>query len=81
MSLDLQDLRTKVSPDAKIILSRIAEQRGLELPELAREILHKFAADHVRALEDAVRELNIMQRRLQSEGASGLIRAAEGSSR
>jgi len=64
VSLELVDVRVKVSPEAHAALSAFAEADGVELGELARSILHSWAETRIKAA-------SVLQRRLKAAGIVG----------
>lgn len=64
MSLELVDVRVKVSPEAHAALSAFAEADGIEVGELTRNILQSWAEKRIRAA-------SVLQRRLKAAGIVG----------
>jgi len=49
VSLPVKDYRGGITPISHAVLTAIAEANGMELQELVRDVLHKFALKQVRA--------------------------------
>lgn len=71
MSKALEDVRCKVSVEAKCALAAEAEAIGRKEADVLREIVERWASQRLHAL-------NITQRRLAAEGIAGQARANEG---
>ena len=61
MSLPVKDYRGGITPLSHAVLSSIAEANGMEMQELVRDVLHKFALKQVRAC-------SLIQRALKANG-------------
>lgn len=61
MSLPVKDYRGGITPLSHAVLSSIAEANGMEMQELVRDVLHKFALKQVRAC-------SLIQRSLKANG-------------
>lgn len=68
MSLELRDLRTKITPETYCALVAAARVSGKDQAEIARNILHAWA-------EEQMRTAMVLQGLLASEG---LIRSSGG---
>lgn len=64
MSLDLKDLRLKITPETDCVLRARARSTGKDINEIAREVLHEWAGGEIHAAKVMVGLLN-------SEGLSG----------
>lgn len=47
MADELRDLRAKITVQTDAVLDAISRVRGVDRSEIAREILHKFALEHI----------------------------------
>lgn len=73
MSLELKDLRCKITAEADAVLEAINRATGKDKSEIAREILHKWAIDQIHAS-------TLIDKMLRSEGLSGIAGGIEGKS-
>ena len=64
MSLELVDVRCKVSVETHVALLAFAEADDIEVGELARSILHSWAERRIKAA-------SVLQRRLRAAGITG----------
>jgi hypothetical protein len=64
MSEELRDVRTKVNLETDIALKIHAMKRGVDISEIAREILHEWGSDQVLISR-------LIQKRLRAEGIEG----------
>jgi hypothetical protein len=65
MSLELKDFRGKITPETDAVLEAVNRATGKDKSEIAREVLHKWAAEQV----DIANLLDTMLRR---EGMGGI---------
>jgi hypothetical protein len=61
MSLPVKDFRGGITPLSHAVLSSIAEANHMDIQELVRDVLHKFALKQVRAC-------SLMQKALKANG-------------
>lgn len=61
MSEELRDLRAKITVQTDAVLDTLSKVRGVDRSEIVREVLHKFALEHI-----AISTL--LDARLRSEG-------------
>jgi hypothetical protein len=71
MSLELRDLRTKVSVETDIALESAAEAAGQDKSEVARKVLHEWALQRLREFRIAHRLLRAEGINREAWGASG----------
>lgn len=71
MSLDLRDLRAKVTPETHCALVALAQATGRDQSEIVREVMHAWALQQVNAAA-------ALQRLLMAEG---LARDSRGGAR
>lgn len=71
MSLDLKDLRAKITPEADAALEARAASTGKEKAEIVRELLHEWALSQIQMAK-------LLDRRLKAEGFSGIGEMEQG---
>lgn len=71
MSLDLKDLRAKVTVETDAALEALAVTAGKEKGEVVREILHFWALQQISMA-------NLLDRRLRFEGGKGILGGDQG---
>lgn len=64
MSLDLKDLRLKITPETDCVLRARARATGKDINEIAREALHDWAGE-------IIHETTVLVGLLKSEGLNG----------
>ena len=74
MAEELRDLRAKITVQADAVLDAISRVRGVDRSEIVREVLHKFALEHV-----AISTL--IDARLRAEGLCAADEGISGSNR
>ena len=74
MAEELRDLRAKITVQTDAVLDAISRVRGVDRSEIVREVLHKFALEHV-----AISTL--IDARLRAEGLDAADEGASGSNR
>jgi hypothetical protein len=68
MSLDLKDLRAKITVEADCAIEAVSRVRGVERSEIVREVMHRWALEQIETCK-------VMHRLMRSEGA---VRASAG---
>ena len=63
MSLDLKDLRAKITIEADCAIEAVARVRGVERSEIVREVMHQWALQQIETCR-------VMHNLMRSEGAS-----------
>jgi Ribbon-helix-helix protein, copG family len=71
MADELRDLRAKITVETDAVLDAISRVRGVDRSEIVREVLHKFALEHV-----AIGSL--IDARLKAEGLGAAGEGAKG---
>lgn len=61
MSLELVDLRARITPESHCAISARAQHEGVEMSEIVRDVLHQWA---LREIDRA----SLLQRRLRAQG-------------
>lgn len=74
ISLELRELRTKVTVETDCALDAYAAAHSLDKTEVAREVLHKWAEKQMHAS-------TLLQSRLKREGLSGADKGVAGQAR
>lgn len=74
MADELRDLRAKITVETDAVLDAISRVRGVDRSEIVREVLHKFALEHV-----AIGTL--IDARLRAEGLNAADEGAPGRTR
>lgn len=74
MADELRDLRAKITVETDAVLDAISRVRGVDRSEIVREVLHKFALEHV-----AIGTL--IDARLKAEGLNAADEGAKGRGR
>ena len=73
MSIELRDIRAKVTVEADIALEVECATSGKDKSELVREILQQWAMQRIHAAK-------VLARRLDAEGMLGILGEVQGSS-
>jgi hypothetical protein len=71
MSLDLRDLRTKITPEAEIALEVEAAITGRDKSEIVRELVQEWAERRIHAA-------TVLADRLRREGHNGEVQGGAG---
>ena len=71
MSVELRDLRAKVTIEADVALEAASRITGKDKAEICRDVLHAWALDEIR-------KATVMHRLLQSEGLPGAHEGSQG---
>ena len=71
MSVDLKDLRAKVTPETDAVLEGIARATGRDRSEIVREVLHRWAASEID-------KASMVHRMLKAEGLPGIAQGTSG---
>jgi hypothetical protein len=71
MSLDLRDIRSKVSPDTDVTIEAFAEANGLDKSEAVRVILDKWARKQIH-------DATVLVQMLKRSGSAGEVRGIAG---
>jgi hypothetical protein len=74
MSLELKDLRLKITPETDCVLRAKARASGKDLNEIARQVLDQWAVTEIHAA-------TVLGRFLQAEGLDGAGRGTLGRGR
>lgn len=74
MSVDLKDLRTKITPRTNAVLEAVNRATGRDKSELAREVLDEWAAEQIHAA-------SLIDRCLAAEGEPGIAQGIAGKMR
>jgi hypothetical protein len=74
MSIDLKDFRGKITPEAHVALEAEARVSGRDRTEVAREILHVWAARQLHAA-------SVLHGLATAQGIAGSVRDMRGQSR
>lgn len=74
MADELRDLRAKITVQADAVLDSISRVRGVDRTEIVREVLHKWALEHI-----AIGTL--IDARLRAEGMDDAEEGARGRGR
>jgi hypothetical protein len=71
VSVELKDLRTKITPRTNAVLEAVNRATGRDKSELAREVLDKWAAEQIHAA-------SLIDRMLVAEGERGIAQGIAG---
>lgn len=66
MSAELHDFRCKISPETDAVLEALSRSTGKDRCELAREVLHRWAAQEIESAK-------LIHRMLAREGGTGAL--------
>jgi hypothetical protein len=72
MSIELLDLRAKISLEADCVLSAVSKSSGIDRSELVREILHSWALKRMRAATVLAAQMKLKGITAASQGPSAL---------
>jgi hypothetical protein len=64
MSLDLKDLRAKITVEADCAIEAVSRVRGVDRSEIVREVMHRWALQQIETCR-------VMHSLMRSEGAIG----------
>lgn len=64
MSLDLKDLRAKITVEADCAIEAVSRVRGVDRSEIVREVMHRWALQQIETCR-------VMHNLMRSEGAVG----------
>lgn len=70
MSLDLKDLRAKITVEADCAIEAVSRVRGVDRSEIVREVMHRWALQQIETCK-------VMHNLMRSEG---VVRAPQGAS-
>ncbi len=65
MSLELKDFRGKITQETDVVLESLARVTGKDRSELARDVLHAWAAEQINVA-------TVLDSRLRAEGLRGI---------
>lgn len=68
MSLDLKDLRAKITVEADCAIEAVSRVRGVDRSEIVREVMHRWALQQIETCK-------VMHNLMRSEG---VVRARQG---
>lgn len=65
MSLELKDSRGKITQETDVVLESLSRVTGKDRSELARDVLHQWAAEQIHVA-------TVLDSRLRAEGLKGI---------
>lgn len=74
MSAELKDFRGKITAETDCVLEALSQVSGEERQQIAREVLHKWALEHLKVH-------SVLAKRLKAEGMLGESPGRAGESR